>query len=170
MPFQLEKIQTMIYMVNGQKVMLDSDLAKLYQVDTKVLNQAVRRNIKRFPEDFMFQLSVEQYENLRSQFVTSTSKHGGKRYQPLVFTENGIAMLSSVLRSETAIEVNIAIMRIFTKLRSFHALESRVDRKIEMIERDVTKTFKIVFQRLDEIQDTRPSNKKNKIGLKNEDT
>lgn len=114
--------------------MLDSDLAKLYGVETRVLNQAVRRNLKRFPEDFLFRLSKDEFENLKSQFVISSSQWGGKRKQPFVFTENGVAMLSGVLNSNRAIEVNISIMRIFTRLRSFHALEERVDRKVDRLE------------------------------------
>jgi hypothetical protein len=97
------QIENMIYIVRGQKVMIDSDLARLYGVETKVLNQSVRRNIRRFPNDFIFELSNDEYEALRSQFVTSNSGKGGRRYQPFVFTENGVAMLSSVLKSETAI-------------------------------------------------------------------
>ena len=129
MKIQLEQIQDMIYVINGQKVMLDSDLAKLYKVETKVQNQAIKRNIKRFPEDFMFQLSFDQYDNLRSQIVTSSSNYGGRRYQPFVFTENGVAMLSSILKSDTAIEINIAIMRVFTKLRSFMPLKKGLTEK-----------------------------------------
>ena len=109
-------IQDLIYVIRGQQVMLDRDLAALYGVETKVLNQAVKRNINRFPDDFMFQLTQE--ECLRSQFVTSNDRgRGGTRYMPYVFTENGVAMLSGILRSDTAIEVNIQIMRAFTKMR-----------------------------------------------------
>lgn len=104
-------------------VMLDSDLAKLYGVDTKMLNRQVRRNQIRFPEDFIFQLFKEEHDNLRYQIGTSSSDYGGRRYQPLVFKENGVAMLSSVLNSDQAILVNITIMRIFTRFRSFHLLE-----------------------------------------------
>lgn len=122
MSIQLDQIQNMIYVIRGQKVMLDSDLAKLYGVETKRLNEQVRRNQNRFPDDFMFRLEPEEFEILRSQYATSSSVWGGRRYQPLVFTENGVAMLSTVLNSEVAIEVNISIIRIFTKLRSFYAL------------------------------------------------
>ncbi|NQU12704.1 MAG: ORF6N domain-containing protein, partial [Desulfobacteraceae bacterium] len=107
-----ENIAALIYLIRGQKVMLDRDLAGLYEVETKVLKQAVRRNIDRFPEDFMFELSDQEFKNLRSQFVTSSlSQWGGARYKPMVFTEQGVAMLSSVLRSKRAIQVNIHIMR-----------------------------------------------------------
>jgi len=112
-------IQNLIYEVREQKVMLDSDLAGLYGVPTYRLNEAVKRNINRFPEDFMFRLSNEEWENLRSQNAISREEHGGRRYLPLVFTEQGVSMLSSVLNSERAIEVNIQIMRAFVKLRKF---------------------------------------------------
>jgi len=169
MEVQLEQIQNMIYVVRGQKVMLDSDLAKLYGVETKRLNEQVRRNQKRFPDDFMFQLSEEEFESLRSQFATSKEGKGGRRYQPLVFTENGVAMLSTVLNSEVAIDVNISIMRIFTKLRSYYALEERMDRKVDQIKENVNQVFKVVFQRLDDLDDT-PKEKRTrkKIGIKSE--
>lgn len=118
---ELLTIQNKIYVIRGQRVMLDFDLAAMYQVDTKVLKQAVRRNIERFPEDFMFELSNEEYnslkDSLRSQIVTSNK--GGRRYMPFAFTEMGVAMLSSVLRSETAIQANIAIMRAFVAMRNY---------------------------------------------------
>jgi len=116
---ELISVQNMIYEIRGQKVMLDSDLAALYGVELRSLNQAVKRNIKRFPSDFMFQLKEEEWENLRSQIVISSYKHGGRRYLPFVFTEQGIAMLSSVLNSDRAIDVNIQIMRAFIKLRNY---------------------------------------------------
>ena len=110
-------IQDMIYEIREQKVMLDSDLAALYEVEPKVLNQAVKRNIERFPADFMFQLEQDEWKILRSQFVTSS--HGGRRYAPYVFTEQGIAMLSGLLNSSTAVKVNIQIMRTFVQLRHY---------------------------------------------------
>lgn len=113
----IEEIRNRIYEVRGRQVMLDKDLAELYGVETKVLNQAVKRNAKRFPDDFMFQLKNEEWEILRSQFVTSS--WGGIRYLPYAFTEQGVAMLSSVLRSDTAIEVNIRIMRTFVAVRQY---------------------------------------------------
>ena len=113
----IEKIEKVIYLIRGEKVMLDRDLASLYDVETKVLNRAVKRNLKRFPLDFMFQLTAEEAENLRCQFGTSSLSHGGRRYLPYVFTEQGVAMLSTVLNSERAISVNIEIMRAFVKLR-----------------------------------------------------
>lgn len=111
----LIQIQNLIYEVRGQKVMLDSDLATLYQVQTKVLNQSVKRNLKRFPADFMFQLTKEEFLNLKSQIVTSS--WGGVRKMPFVFTEQGVAMLSGLLNSDIAISVNIRIMRAFVQIR-----------------------------------------------------
>jgi hypothetical protein len=169
MEIQLDQIQNMIYLILGQKVMLDSDLAKLYEVETKYLNKQVKRNNQRFPDDFMFRLSKEEFEALRCQIGTSSSEYGGRRYQPLVFTELGIAMLSSVLRSEKAVEVNIAIMRTFVKLRSYYALEERVERKVDGLERNVTQVFKVVFERLDNLEEVAINQKKRKkIGLKGE--
>ncbi|MBP5584679.1 MAG: ORF6N domain-containing protein [Bacteroidales bacterium] len=128
----VDNIKNKIHEIRGQKVMLDRDLAELYQVETKVLNQAVKRNIKRFPEDTMFVLTKDEFDSLRSQIVTS-NKRGGTRYMPLVFTELGIAMLSSVLSSEVAIQANLNIMRAFVAMR--HAISSIAaqDLKIEII-------------------------------------
>jgi phage regulator Rha-like protein len=122
----------MIYEIREQKVMLDSDLAALYGVELKVMNQAVKRNIGRFPPDFMFQLSNEEWNNLRSQIVTSNNNRGGRRYAPYVFTEQGVSMLSSVINSERAIEVNINIMRTFVQLR--HYVISRADTNEQIAE------------------------------------
>ena len=134
----LENIENLIFNIRGKQVMLDRDLARLYGVETKVLNQAVKRNIERFPEDFMFQLKKEEFEssnNLRSQIVTSSySKHGGLRYMPYVFTECGVSMLSSVLRSQTAIGVNIQIMRAFVSMRHSTFAENQLFNRIENIE------------------------------------
>jgi hypothetical protein len=116
---KLEQLQELIYEIRGQKVMLDSDLAVLYGVELKVMNQAVKRNNGRFPLDFMFQLTNDEWEFLRSQIVTSKNNRGGRRYAPYVFTEQGVSMLSSVINSERAIEVNINIMRTFVKLRQY---------------------------------------------------
>ena len=131
-------IKNLIHVVRGQQVMLDSDLAMLYQVETKVLNQAVKRNIARFPETFRFQLSCEEYENLKSQIVTSSfsndSNYGGRRKLPFVFTEQGIAMLSAVLRSEVAIQISIQIMNAFIQMRRFLANNALLFEKINDIE------------------------------------
>ena len=170
MRIDITEIQNMIYIIRGQKVLLDSDLAKLYGVETKRLNEQVRRNLDRFPDDFMFKLSPDEYEVLKSQFATSKVGRGGKQKQPLVFTENGVAMLSSVLNSKQAIKVNISIVRIFTKLRSFYALEERMDRKVNSLEQNVTQVFKIVFERLDNLEEIPKSQKSTKkIGLNNRD-
>ena len=112
-------IQDLIYEVRGQKVMLDSDLAALYGVMAKVLNQAVKRNLRRFPQEFMFQLTNDEWNNLRSHIVTSSKGHGGRRYNPYVFTEHGILMLSSVLNSDRAIDTNIEIMKVFVQIRQY---------------------------------------------------
>ena len=122
-------VQNLIYEIRGQKVMLDADLARLYQVETKVLNQAVRRNIKRFPEDFMFQLDNKEFANLKSQIVTSS--WGGRRTPPLAFTEEGIAMLSSVLHSDVAIAANISILRAFVKVREYLLMASTVSAEVK---------------------------------------
>ena len=115
---QLQVIQNKIYEIRGQRVMLDFDLAELYGTETRVLKQSVKRNIKRFPADFMFELTKEEFGSLRSQFVIS-NKRGGTRYMPFAFTEQGVAMLSSVLNNETAIEININIMRAFVTVRQY---------------------------------------------------
>jgi hypothetical protein len=171
MEFELGYIQEMIYIIRGQKVMLDSDLAKLYGVNTKTLNRQVKRNQSRFPKDFMFQLTEVEFESLRYQIGTSKEGRGGRRYQPLVFTENGVAMLSGILNSERAIEVNIAIMRIFTKLRSFLMLEKQLVDKVDKLGSDVTEVFKVVFERLDKIESMEDSmsEDRKKISLKNKD-
>lgn len=168
MEFKLETIEHVIYLIRGQKVMIDADLANLYGVETKRLNEQVRRNIDRFPEDFMFQLNIQEYEFLKSQFATSKQGSRGKQKLPLVFSENGVAMLSSVLKSKQAISVNISIMRIFTRLRSFYMLEKNVARKIGEIKNDTNKIFEVVFERLDDLEAERPplSQKRQKIGLK----
>jgi hypothetical protein len=127
---ELISIQNMIYEIRGQKVMLDSDLAKLYEIETKVLNRAVKRNIERFPEFFMFQLTENEYDSLRCQIGTSNEGKGGRRYLPYVFTEHGVLMLSSVLNSKKAISVNIEIMVTFIKLRQFALSQSGTDEQI----------------------------------------
>jgi hypothetical protein len=124
----VEIIERKIYLIRGCKVMLDSDLAELYQVPTKVLNQAVRRNFDRFPSDFMFQLNEEELEGLRSQIVTSKVGRGGRRYTPYAFTEHGVAMLSSVLSSKRAVALNILIIRAFVRLREYLATHKDLSR------------------------------------------
>jgi hypothetical protein len=141
----IERIQQSIYLIRKQKVMLDKDLAALYGVTTKRLNEQVHRNIERFPSDFMFQLSDDETQILRSQIATSKNGRGGRRYNPYAFTEQGIAMLSSVLRSRLAVEVNIAIMRTFVKLREIIADNALLRHKIESMERKYDEQFQQVF-------------------------
>ena len=131
--------------------MLDRDLAKLYKVNTKVLNQAVKRNIKRFPSDFMFQLSEDEFKNWRSQIVTSNSDKMGLRRAPYAFTEQGVYMLATVLKSDVAIEVNIAIMRTFTKLREFSKHYNSLAKKIMEVERKNDKQYKELSKALEEL-------------------
>lgn len=149
-----EIIMSKIYVIRGQKVMLDRDLAELYGVETKVLKQSVKRNIGRFPQDFMFELTKVELENWRSQFVTSNSDKMGLRYLPYVFTEQGVAMLSSVLNSEKAIMVNIRIIRIFTKIRQMLLDNTEMRLIIEELRKKTennTKNIEVVFQYLDEL-------------------
>lgn len=143
--FTIETIEGKIYRIRGQKVMLDSDLAALYGVPTKALLQAIKRNAKRFPLDFAFQLENHDVAVLRSQSVTSSSGHGGRRYIAYAFTEQGVAMLSSVLNSDRAIEVNIQIMRAFVKLREMIASHKDLSMRLDAMEKKYDKQFKIVF-------------------------
>ena len=146
------RIEPLIHLIRGQQVILDRDLALLYGVETRRLNEQVRRNIERFPEDFMFQLTHEEFENWKSQFATSNSIIMGARKRPYAFTESGIAMLSSVLRSPTAIEVNIRIMRTFVAMRHFLASNAQVFQRLSNIEYHQIETDKRideVFKRLD---------------------
>jgi len=140
----VDAVITKIWEIRSKKVMLDSDLARLYGVPTKVLTQAVKRNIRRFPEDFMFQLSKKEAKGLRSQFVTS--KRGGRRYLPYAFTQEGVAMLSGVLNSQRAIEVNVQIMRAFIRLRQMLLTNSGLKKKIEDMEKKYDKQFAIIFE------------------------
>lgn len=159
------EIENMIYIIRGQKVMLDSDLAKLYGVETKTFNQAIKRNLERFPEDFMFTLNQEELNALNA----NRTGRGGIRYFPNVFTESGVAMLSSVLNSKHSIQINISIMRTFIKLRSFLSMEAALSSKVDSLEKNTNILFKIVFERLDSIDEDLtpklPGNRK-KIGLK----
>lgn len=141
-----ERVASRIYLIRGEKVMLDSDLAELYAVPTKVLNQAVRRNRDRFPEDFMFQLASSEVEILRSQIVTLKATGRGKhsKYLPNVFTEHGVAMLSSVLRSRKAIQVNITIIRTFVKIRQILASNRDLARKVQDHDRQIATLFDTV--------------------------
>jgi hypothetical protein len=144
-----ELISSKIYFIRGIKVMLDRDLAELYEVETRALNQAVRRNIKRFPDDFMFQLDKKEFENLKSQIVTSS--WGGIRKMPLAFTEQGVAMLSGILNSDRAIQVNIQIMRTFTKLRHMIAGHEELKKAVEELREQTDERFEVVFSVLDKL-------------------
>ncbi|MBY0412703.1 MAG: ORF6N domain-containing protein [Bdellovibrionales bacterium] len=162
---EILQIDNMIYIIRGQKVMLDSDLAKLYGIETKRLKEQVRRNIDRFPDDFMFELTKEELVHIKA----NENQYGGLRYLPMVFSENGVAMLSSVLNSPSAIQINISIMRTFMKLRSFLSMEATLNERLGNMEQNTTMLFKIVFERLDSIEETitprLPENRK-KIGIK----
>lgn len=151
---QLQVIQNKIYEIRGQKVMLDFDLAHLYGVETKVLKQSVRRNLKRFPEDFMFELSVDEFNSLRSQIVTS-NKRGGIRYKPFAFSELGVAMISSILNNEIAIEINISIMRAFVAVRQITA-NTPVNKQLEDQMKELKQYIEEVFTDYNDInEDTR---------------
>ena len=163
----VERIERAIFLIRRQKVMLDADLAELYGVETKVLVQAVKRNLTRFPEDFMFQLSQEEFAILRSQIVTS-SDWGGRRYPPYAFTEQGVAMLSSVLRSQRAIQVNIEIMRAFIRLRKILATHAELARKLDALERKYDAQFKQVFDAIRQLM-APPEPKRGAIGFRKGD-
>ena len=141
----IERIQNLIYFIRGQKVMMDRDLAELYEVETAQLKRAVRRNSDRFPEDFMFELTSEELENWRCQFGTSNREKMGLRYPPMFFTEQGVAMLSSVLNSKRAVQVNIEIMRTFVKLRQMLSAHKDLERKFVALEKKYDEQFKVVF-------------------------
>jgi hypothetical protein len=141
-----------IYTFRDKHIMLDEDLAELYQVTTKRLNEQVKRNTERFPEDFMFQLTEEEYENLRSQFATSSSEsHGGRRYMPYAFTENGVYMLSAVLKSQVAVRVSIEIMRTLSKLREFSLHYGALSEKLIELERKNSAEFQKIYALLSEL-------------------
>ncbi len=164
-----EIIENKIYLIRNVKVMLDSDLALLYGVETKQLKRQVRRNIERFPEDFMFELNEVEAEILRSQI--GTSSWGGSRYVPMVFTEQGISMLSSVLSSATAIKMNIQIIRVFTKIREILNDNLNIKLEIEEIKKKLSnhsKNIELVYSYLDEMMDKHENKvERNKIGYKN---
>lgn len=165
-----ELISNKIYFIRNQKVMLDRDLALLYGIETKRLKEQVKRNISRFPEDFMFELTKEEFENWRSQFATSNSDRMGLRYLPSVFTEHGVLMLSSVLKSDKAIQTNIQIMRIFSKVRQM--LLDTTDLKIDILQiqkklENHDKNIELVFSYLDELSEKKENEQpRTKIGYK----
>lgn len=146
-------IEAMIYLVRGRKVMLDHDLAALYEVETKALNQAVKRNAARFPSDFMFQLSERERDILmRSQIVTASRQKANLRYLPYAFTDLGIAMLSGVLKSERAIKVHISIIRVFFRIRETLHANADFAEKLDVIEKNSDRLFRVVFERLDTLE------------------
>ena len=161
------RVQQAILALRGHHVMLDEDLAALYGVKTKVLVQAVKRNLDRFPDDFMFQLSAEEFANLRSQIATSSS-WGGRRYPPYAFTEQGVAMLSSVLHSQRAILVNIEIMRAFVRLRQMLTSHAELARKLAVLERKYDSQFKVVFTAIRGLMRPPKPHKKQPIGFVSE--
>lgn len=167
-----QKILNRIYVIRGQKVMIDEDLAAMYNVETRRLNEQVKRNIKRFPKDFMFGLSQKEFEDLKSQHATSS--WGGRRKIPNAFTEQGVAMLSSVLTSDTAIEVNIRIIRVFTRLREYSLTNKEILIQLAKLEKEVkgnSKDIENIFIVLKELieQQKKPAPTRNKIGFRNYD-
>jgi ORF6N domain len=164
----VELIERRIYLIRGHKVMVDFDLAELYGVSTRQLNQQVSRNMKRFPDDFMFQLTKEEALSLRSQFVISKVGRGGRRYLPYAFTEQGVAMLSSVLTSEQAVEVNIAIMRAFVRLRQMLEANEALNRQFKAMMKKLSthdKYFTVVFAELRKLTD-KPHTRVRQIGFR----
>ena len=170
----IERIEKKILLIRGHKVMLDEDLAELYGVTAKRLNEQVKRNRDRFPKDFMFQLNPGESRNLRSQFATSSLRsqsvtlpdHGGRRYLPYVFTEQGVAMLSSVLHSKRAVKVNIEIMRAFVKLRQLLASHASLARKLNELEQKYDKQFRVVFEAIRNLMAPAEEPEKELIGFK----
>ena len=163
----MERIQNSFFLIRGEKVMLDRDLAVLYKVETRLLIQAVKRNADRFPKDFVFQLTGQEVANLRSQIVISSSAHGGRRFVPYVFTEQGVAMLSSVLRSERAVQVNVAIMRAFVSLRRLLSTSETLARKFAELERKLEghdEAIKTLFDAIRELM-LPPEKPKREIGF-----
>ncbi len=159
-----ERVEQSILLIRGHKVMLDADLAKLYGVETRVLVQAVNRNLQRFPDDFMFQLSQEEARFLTSQIVISKRGRGGRRHLPYVFTEQGVAMLSSVLNSSKAIQVNIEIIRAFVRLRQLIATHKDLARKLDALEKKYDSQFRAVFDAIRQLM-AQPEPKKRKMGF-----
>lgn len=160
----VEQIESIILLMRGRKVILDADLAGLYGVETKILNKAVKRHLDRFPKDFMFQLTTEEVKNLRFQIGTSSRIHGGRRYLPYAFTEQGVAMLSGILNSTRAVQVNIEIMRAFVRLRQILSAHKDLERKLISLEKKYDKQFKIVFDAIRALMSS-PEKPRKKIGF-----
>jgi hypothetical protein len=170
-----ESITSLIYIIRGEKVMLDYDLAKLYGVETRRLKEQVRRNINRFPEDFMFEITNEETKILRSQIATSS--WGGSRYRPMAFTEQGVAMLSSVLNSKMAISVNIQIIRVFTRMRTLIESHKDILRKLEQLEKkdlELDEKVTLIFEYLKELEQSKQEEadlkQRKRIGFKPQNT
>jgi hypothetical protein len=163
---EVERIEQSILMIRGWRVMLDADLARLYGVDTRTLVQAVRRKLERFPSDFMFQLTDEEFADLRSQIVIS-SGWGGRRYPPYAFTEQGVAMLSSVLNSPRAIQVNVEIMRAFVRLRTVLASNAELARRLDELERKYDRQFEVVIDAIRKLM-AAPETPPRRIGFRTE--
>lgn len=161
---QIQLIQNKIYEVRGLKVMLDFDLAELYEVETRALNQAVKRNIKRFPVDFMFQLTQKEWDNMLSQNVMTYPSKRPKTATPLAFTEQGLAMLSGLLNSDKAIDVNIAIMRAFVMLRQYHMNYNELKIEIERLEKEMNYKFKDIYEALNHLLEP-PKQERKLIGF-----
>ncbi|MDA1060490.1 MAG: ORF6N domain-containing protein [bacterium] len=161
-----EYVEKKIYLVTGKKVMLDFDLAVLYRIETKNLKRAIKRNLLRFPRDFMFQLSKKDAEILRCQIGTSRLEWGGRRYLPYAFTEQGVAMLSSVLRSDRAIQVNIAIMRTFVKLREILSTHEKLAKKLDELESKYDEKFAVVFEAIRYMMEDSSEDDQEPIGFK----
>jgi hypothetical protein len=166
-----ERIEKAILFIRGEKVLLDADLAALYQVETKYLVRAVKRNRDRFPPDFTFQLSAKEFGALRFQFGTSKEScgRGGRRYLPYAFTEQGVAMLSSVLHSKRAVAVNVEIMRAFVRLRQLLATHADLARKLEALEKKYDAQFQVVFEAIRRLMEPPPDTHKGKIGFGREE-
>lgn len=160
----LERIERAILLIRGEKVMLDSDLAELYGVSTKVLNQAVKRNVNRFPPDFMFQLTPEEMKSLRSQIVTSNVGRGGRRYLPYAFTEHGALMLANVLNSERAAQTSVQVVRAFIRLRQMLVSNAGLARKVAALEQKYNRQFKVVFTAIQRLMSP-PEPKRREIGF-----
>lgn len=159
----IKNIQSKIYEIRNQKVMLDFDLAQLYEVETRVLNQAVKRNIDRFPDDFMFQLTKQEFDFLISQIVISkTETRGGTQKMPYAFTEQGVSMLSSVLKSKKAVQVNISIMRVFVAVKQMILSNSELSKKLEELETKYNKQFSDVYEALNYLMDIKKVEEKTK--------
>ena len=160
----VERIARSIYLIRGEKVMVDTDLADLYQIETKNLNKAVKRNLRRFPEDFMFQLTDEEHESLKFQIGTAKQGRGGRRTLPYVFTEQGVAMLSSVLQSDRAADINVAIMRTFVRMREVLATHKDLARKVEKHDKEIATLYEYLQKLLEP-----PKSSKRQIGYIKDD-